>query len=88
MLISLLLVINGAISGSAVYSYLRGETQVLQSRLEAIRSDGRHLLLRINDFPSHAIWFSEAGIEYDIADGPIDNPIIFYRTTKYKFISD
>lgn len=87
-IISVLLILNGAISASAVYSYLHGETKHIQAQLEAISSDGRPVLLRINDFPSHAIWFSEAEIDYEVANGPIDNPLIFYRTTKYKFISE
>lgn len=87
-LISILLIVNGLISGYSVFSYLRNETAIIQARLDNISSDGRRVLLRINDFPSHAVWFSEAGIDFDIADNPIEEPGIFYRTTKYKFIDD
>ena len=84
---SLLMLVNGVINGSAVYWTFRHKTEILDGILESIRQDGRRVLLNINDFPCHAIWFEEAGIDFELTNqfDPDQEEFEFYRTTKYQF---
>lgn len=86
-LMSLLMLVNGVISGSAVYWTFRHKTEILDGILESIRQDGRKVLLNINDFPCHAVWFEEAGIDFELTNqfDPEQEEFEFYRTTKYQF---
>ena len=78
-----LLAANGLISGAAVCNRFTEKTAAARSCFEQIRAV-QPVLLRINDFPSHAVWFEEQGIEFELASEPLDAPQIFYQTTKFE----
>ena len=79
----MLLTVNGAVSGAAVCRTFAEKTAAARGCFEEIRAE-QPVLLRINDFPSHAVWFEEQKISFELADKPLDNPRIFYQTTKYE----
>ncbi len=78
-----LLAANGLISGAAVCNRFTEKTAAARSCFEQIRAV-QPVLLRINDFPSHAVWFEEQVIEFELASEPLDAPQIFYQTTKFE----
>lgn len=84
---SALMLLNGAISGIAVYRVFDTKTAVINAKLEEMKADGRTVQLNINDFPSHTLWLEEAGVSYELASEPHESetPQILYQTTKYWF---
>lgn len=84
-LLSAVLIVNGFISLTAVSENLIHNTKIVKESLAEIKNENKPVLLRINDFPSHSAWFDEMGIEYEISYKPLDEPIVFYKTTKYQF---
>lgn len=84
-LLSAVLIVNGLISLTAVSANLIRNTNIVKESLAEIKNENKPVLLRINDFPAHSAWFDEMGIEYEISYKPLDEPIVFYRTTKYQF---
>lgn len=86
-LMSLLMLSNGAISFLCVYNTFSQKTDTIKGILTSIKDSGNTVMLNINDFPSHAIWFDEYGIDYTdcktLPEGV--EPIQFYQTTYYWF---
>ena len=83
-----LLAANSLIALAVVLSAGIQTTKMLDKKLADIKAQHQKVLLRVNDFPSHVKWFSEHGIDFVVTHTAIDQPTIFYRNTKYKFIED
>ena len=60
-------------------------THQLKVKLEEIKSHQKTVIVRVNDFPTHRKLFEEFGIDYEVSHTSLDDPMIFYRNTKYKF---
>lgn len=60
-------------------------TDQLQDKLREIQSHQKTVIVRVNDFPTHRKLFEEYGIDYEVSHVSLDDPMIFYRNTKYKF---
>lgn len=80
----LLMLVNTGISAVCVYGNFTRQTAALTQKLEEIKNSDGNVTLVINDFPSHAIWFDEFGIDY-VLDSQQDNIEYsdFMRTTRY-----
>lgn len=84
---SVLMLVNGVISGVAVYRVFDAKTDMINAKLADMKADGRTVKLNINDFPSHTVWFDEAGVSYEAASDTPEGitPEVLYQTTKYWF---
>lgn len=62
-------------------------TKEIHQTLDEIETEanGRTVIVRVNDFPSHVKLFEERGIDYEVSHQALDDPMIFYRNTKYQF---
>ena len=60
-------------------------TRQLNMKLAEIQSHQKTVIVRVNDFPTHRKLFEEFGIDYEVSHTSLDDPMIFYRNTKYKF---
>jgi len=60
-------------------------TRNLQDKLAEIQSQQKKVIVRVNDFPSHRKLFEEYGIDYEVSHTSLEDPMIFYRNTKYLF---
>lgn len=78
---------NAVIIGFSVVSAAIDTRRDIDARLAAVRdqAQGRTVVLRVNDFPSHIKLFEEAGIDYVVSHTSLSDPQIFYQTTKYQF---
>lgn len=63
-------------------------TNQLQEKLEEIKTHQKKVIVRVNDFPTHRKLFEEYGIDYEVSHKSLDDPMIFYRNTKYKFAEE
>lgn len=79
-------IVNSVVMLSSVLHTRIGITQAIDQKLEQIKADGRRIEIRFNDFPSQIAWFREKGIDFVVSDHGIENPILFYGSTKYRFI--
>lgn len=79
--------INAVLIAATVISAAADTRRDIDTRLEAVRQEaqGRTVVLRVNDFPSHIKLFEEAGIDYEVSHTALSAPQIFYKTTKYQF---
>lgn len=77
--------VNALFFASAVVRTGVEVTRDLDSKLDEIKSDGRKIIVRVNDFPSHVKLFEEHGIEFEVSHSALPEPIVFYRNTKYQF---
>ena len=84
----LALVINSIMSIVCVIKDGNEITDGINNMLDDIKSEGKRVEVRINDFPSHLKLFEEAGIPYVVAPDSIPDEIIFYEDTKYRFLDD
>lgn len=63
-------------------------TAELDGFLEDIKSEGKKIEIRINDFPSHLKLFEEKGIQFEVAPDSIPDATLFYSDTKFKYIDN
>ncbi len=82
----LMLAVNSTINIVWVIKDGNEITAGLNNALDEIKSHGGRIEIRINDFPSHLKLFEEACIPYDVAPDSIENEVIFYEDTKYRFL--
>lgn len=78
--------VNSALTLCAVISMEARVTADINYRLEQIKSSGGKIRVRVNDFPSHIKLFEEYGIDYEVSHTALDEPQIFYISTKYEYI--
>lgn len=84
--VSLLFAVNSLIGGYAVVDNFSTQTAYVKKTIRRIKETDKTVLLRINDFPGHVIWFEEAGIRYELLKSAADDSFsVFHGTTKYKF---
>jgi hypothetical protein len=80
-----IILVNSAISGLMVLKRFYKETKEVKYKLQQIADTGKHVLLDINDFPCHEMWFNEANIDYEVVwTMDTDNCYTFLRTTFYQ----
>ena len=63
-------------------------TRSLEQKLAEIKAENKKVIVRVNDFPSHVKLFEEYGIDYEVSHTALDEPLIFYRNTKYQFVKE
>ncbi len=84
--VSVVMLLNSAVGFVGVPTYFYMTTVGLEEKMTEIRESGQRVLLNINDFPCHAIWFDEHNIDYElIYDGEGIEWQDFYETTRYHF---
>ncbi|MCL2703498.1 MAG: hypothetical protein FWE91_07840 [Defluviitaleaceae bacterium] len=81
-----LILVNSAIIIFITISAGIGNTREIKEKLSEIKDVNKSVILRVNDFPSHVALFNEFGINFKVSHVPLDDPFIFYGTTKYLFI--
>ena len=83
----ILTVVNAILILAAVVSAAVDTRRDIDARLSAVSeaAQGRTVVLRVNDFPSHIKLFEESGIRFEVSHTALSDPQIFYRTTKYQF---
>lgn len=60
-------------------------TAFINRRLDDVAAQNKKVILRVNDFTSHVKLFSERGIDFEVSHTALENPEIFYLTTKYEY---
>ncbi len=60
-------------------------TSFINDKLDAVAAQNKKIILRVNDFTSHVKLFEERGIDFEISHTALENPEIFYLTTKYEY---
>ncbi len=79
------MLINTAISGYEVFKTFYEETKSVKYKISELKDSGKHVLLNVNDFPCHEMWFKEAGVDYEIVwEMDLENCETFMRTTFYQ----
>lgn len=77
--------VNAAITLGTVTVGSANATAFINKRLDEVAAPHKKVIVRVNDFTSHVKLFSERGIDFEVSHTALENPEIFYLTTKYKY---
>ncbi len=81
----LILIVNSCTVFASMAALRTRDTQYIRGLLHEIKADGRPVVVRFNDFPSHIAWFCEQGIRFEVSHDGLDDPFDFYGTTFYQY---
>lgn len=85
MAMCVLILINSAVNGTMVLRNFYKETKAIEWRMNELAKSEKHILLNINDFPCHEMWFKENNLDYELVwDMDAEKREIFLRTTFYQ----
>ncbi len=77
--------VNAAVVSYSVAVGSANVTAFINRRLDDVAAQDKKVILRVNDFTSHVKLFSERGIDFEVSHTALENPEIFYLTTKYEY---